>query len=579
MNRIEFFCLALLTLMSVSACVETPESGSINEITFLASDNPAIEVLKNGDVTVTFSEKGGIVMVPFTVSKSWSAETPSGSSWLSISPQGGEAGSVQLKVEARMNTVEVPRDASVMLRCGALRKSIHISQDACPPPSLDVSCRALTFENPAGKQSFTITSNTEWSVSSSETWCKVTPASGLGDDSVTVEVSVNTEKMDRSAVVTVQASQGITKTVEVVQKGLPKLEVFPACLSVFGDGGLKAISISSNTAWTAVSDQAWCTVSPEEGSGDADLKVRVSGNPDIGPRSATITITSVDKDLSQTISINQAGNEDASFNWDRTFYHRSLILKFTATWCGYCPMMDHSLDAAKEKYPDRFVSVNIHGNGSVLEFSQHHPLSDLFTVLGYPSSYMDFRREIANYPTVHYCSLTDEFLKEQKDHYPVVTATALESSVSGDRLDVNVTLFIKEKGDYKITVFLTESGIVEFQADHTDGDWNDYRHDDVVRMSLTDVLGDQFSVSSAHTRLSRSYSVSIPSGYDKDKLKLLVYVQRAFGSLPRLQDGSFGDFYVDNCVYAEVGRHLPPALVNEADGENENVIDGKPVNW
>ena len=192
---------------------------------------------------------------------------------------------------------------------------------------------------------------------------------------------------------------------------------------------------------------------------------------------------------------------------------------------------------------------------------------------------MDFRRKIGNYSADYYCYLVNNYLEEQAGNYPVVTTTALESSVSGDRLDVFITLFGKRKGECKLAVYLTESGIVNFQSDHTDGDRNDYTHDDVVRMSLTDVLGDEVVIPSDNSCLNLSYSVSVPSGYDKSKLKLLVYVLRPYGSQSRLQDGAYGDYYVDNCVYAEVGRSVPPALVSNAGGENENVTDGKPVNW
>ena len=160
-----------------------------------------------------------------------------------------------------------------------------------------------------------------------------------------------------------------------------------------------------------------------------------------------------------------------------------------------------------------------------------------------------------------------------------MTTAALKSTLTGNKLDVDVTLFFKQADKYKVTVYVTESGIIQYQADHTDGDRSDYRHDDVVRLSLTDVLGDDISVSSPHTRLKRSYSVTIPSGYRKDQLKILVFVQRAFGSQERLQSGDYGEYYVDNCIYGKVGATLAPAIVSGNGADNEDVTNGKPVNW
>jgi thiol-disulfide isomerase/thioredoxin len=447
------------------------------------------------------------------------------------------------------------------------------------PDIFELSPTEVTVDGDGGEITVDVTASTGYRITSMPDW--ITELT-VGEDthSHRFKVAANESWQSRSGIIVFSNQKAVNRTVTVRQDGMnAKLVVSPAELSVGGAGGTRSVDVTSNVGWIAVSDRNWCTLAPEEGVGDRTLRIEVSENPDLTPRSATINISATDGTLSRTVLVNQAGNEAISFDWDREFYHRSLILEFSATWCGYCSTMDHSLAATHEKYPDRFVSVNLQGNGSNLEFDEHGPLSALFDVTGYPSSYMDFRRKIGNYEADYYSSLFNRYLEEQEENYPAVTTVALESSLSGSNLDVDVTLYVKEAGDYKVAVYLTESGIVGFQADHTDGDRYDYQHNDVVRLSLTDVLGDAISVTSANTRLKRSYSVSIPSGYDRNRLKLLVYVQRAYGSKPRMQDGSFGDYYVDNSVYAEVGRSVPPAVVAGSGGGNEDVTDGKPVNW
>jgi thiol-disulfide isomerase/thioredoxin len=354
-------------------------------------------------------------------------------------------------------------------------------------------------------------------------------------------------------------------------------EITPSEITMGSEGGEFSVDVTTNIGYKITSTPAWIT-ELTDGEDTRTHRFRVAPNESDESRSGVIVFCN-DREVCVPVTVKQGGNDTQAFDWNRQFYHRSLILEFSATWCGYCSITDHSLSATHEKYPDRFVSVNVQGNGSNLEFSEHGPLSDLFDVSGYPSSYMDFRRKIGNYEADYYSNLFNRYLEEQEENYPAVTTAALNSSLSGSNLNVDVTLFVKEEGDYKVAVYLTESGIVGYQADHTDGDRYDYRHDDVVRLSLTDVLGDAFSVTAANTRLKRSYSVAIPSGYDRNQLKLLVYIQRAYGSKPRLQDGSFGDYYVDNCLYAEVGRSVPPAVVAGSGGGNEDVSDGKPVNW
>ena len=837
MNRFHTICLSsLLVLATLPSCTPTTESGVAYDISFLTPDDPAVTLEGSGNARVSFTEKGGTVTVPFSISTDWNAELKS-ASWCTVTPSSGKAGTVQMQVQAGQNKAESPREATITIRCGALLKDIHVSQEAAKPPYVELSAPDLTFDCHAGSQSFTVSSNATWTVNASADWCKVSPLSGDGDGTVTVEVPDFNESGTRSATVTVRTPQGLaktvgvrqvgldvfelspseisigyeggdvtvnvtasigykitsmsewiteltagtetrshrfrveanpekksrsgvivfcndkevcipvtvdqegkktsltlsessltfeseggertlaltanaawsvtspdawckvsptrgegdatltvqvpafeektfrkttltftaeelTRTVEVIQKGVdvfeispseiqvgedggdfqitvistlgyalttipswvrqtsssgdlltfhadanggtaartgaivftndkktnisatvrqdgmtPKLEVSQAEVAFDGDGGEKTVSVFSNLGWTAASDQPWCTVSPKSGTGDKGIQIQTSANTVATPRTATVTVATTEGGLSRTIQVSQSGDEALTFDWTKEFYHRSLILRFTATWCGYCPIMAHSLEVAHEKLPDRFVSVNVHGNGSALMFSDYSALDARFGVTGYPSSYMDYRREIGNYNSDYYHTVVERYLKEQETRYPAATAAALKSSLSGDKLDVDVTLFFKQADDYKVTVYVTESGIIAYQADHTDGDRTDYRHDDVVRLSLTDVLGDDISVSSPHTRLKRSYSVTIPSGYRKDQLKILVFVQRAFGSQERMQSGDYGDYYVDNCIYGKVGVTLAPAIVTRSGAGNENVTEGKPVNW
>ena len=530
-------------------------------------------------------------------------------------------------------------------------------------PSLSLSASSMTFDNEGGEQTLNLTSNTTWAVSSSESWCQVSPAKGERDASLTIRVSAFSEKTVRTATLTFTA-EDLTKTVEVLQKGVdvfevtpaeinigeeggdfrltvvsslkyslttiptwvrqssaegdvfsfhadannstsnrsgvltftnekktnlsitvkqdgmtPKLEVSRSELFFDGDGGSETASVSSNVGWTATSDQPWCTVSPASGTGNKELQVNVAANTAATSRTAVVTVSTTEGGLTRSFTVTQSGDEALTFDWSKEFYHRSLVFRFTATWCGYCPMMAASLKQAHEMYPDRFVSVNIHGNSSELIFSEYAALDERFGVTGYPSSYMDYRQKIANYDAEYYCYLLERYLQEQERQYPAVSTAALKSSLSGNKLDVDVSLFIKEADKYKVTVYLTESGIIKSQADHVEGNHRNYIHDDVVRMTLTNVLGDDFTVSSANTRLKRSYSVTIPSGYQKDKLKILVFVQRAFGSQQRIQADDYGDYYVDNCIYGDVGKSLPPAIKTEKGSGNEHVTNGKPVNW
>jgi uncharacterized protein (TIGR02145 family) len=87
----------------------------------------------------------------------------------------------------------------------------------------------------------------------------------------------------------------------------PSLEVSPATVSVAREAGTHAVAVASNVAWTAAvsADAAWCTVSPEAGSGDGTVTVTVAANPSAAPRAATLAITAGGTPA-KTVTITQA---------------------------------------------------------------------------------------------------------------------------------------------------------------------------------------------------------------------------------------------------------------------------------
>ena len=144
---------------------------------------------------------------------------------------------------------------------------------------------------PTGSTAFTVTSNTSWNASSNQTWCTVNP-SGTGNGTITATYSLNTSVTPRVATITVTASGAPTSTVTVTQLGAtPTLSVTPGNQSVpYTPSGTAAFAVTSNTTWTVVSDQTWCTVTPS-GTGNGTITASYAENTTIVARTANITTT------------------------------------------------------------------------------------------------------------------------------------------------------------------------------------------------------------------------------------------------------------------------------------------------
>ena len=86
-------------------------------------------------------------------------------------------------------------------------------------PELVVSKEEVAFSKENGTIILSITSNMQWKAISSESWCTLSPASGVaGTRQVDISVTENTLSMSREAVITI-TSGSVSKTVKVLQTG------------------------------------------------------------------------------------------------------------------------------------------------------------------------------------------------------------------------------------------------------------------------------------------------------------------------------------------------------------------------
>jgi hypothetical protein len=145
-----------------------------------------------------------------------------------------------------------------------------------------------------------------------------------------------------------------------------------------------------------------------------------------------------------------------------------------------------------------------------------------------------------------------------------------------------VGVYLKKAGDYKITVLLLEDDIINPQSDNVDGYNAQYVHDCVARVAMTDVLGDTFGSASDFSVQRFNYAATIPNGYDVNNMRVMVYIQRAYGSYPIKQNGSFGNYFIDNCATVDLGNSLKLALEGGSSGggggssgdDNEGITPG-----
>lgn len=533
--------LAAMMLL-VSSCFIQPD------ITFDGGFTPEL----------SFSQGSGAQSFAFHATDDWTAE--SSQSWCKVSPASGIAGDFRLNVQADANDTPDDRSASVTLRCGEVIKTVAVHQSQ--KNVIAVSVQEVEVPETGGEFSVKVSCNVPISVNADASWILQSGTKALGTKEFLFTAQANEGEDDRTCLITFSSEDAsLSASVKVSQKAPAVFELSPSEVSLDYPGGTFTVTVRSSLSYSVASTPAWIK---EVSSKAVSTKVHTfeaEANAAQEERSGVIVYCNA-SGVCVPVNVKQAAApapQPSGVDWNKAFVHKSLIMRFTATWCGYCPMMAETVALALQRRPGRYETVNLHGGGSDLEFASISPLMNAYSISGYPTSVVDGRRSVANYNPSYGVTLVEQDQDETEANYPVSSAIGAQSAWKGSDLSVDVDIYCKEADSYKVTVLLLEDGIVGYQADYVNGDHEDFRHDNIARIALTDVMGEAFSTVEPNTAKQLSYKVNVPSHYVKANLRVLVYVQREFGSQKKLSDYRRNNFYVDNAASFKAGEEHKPA--------------------
>jgi endoglucanase len=177
-------------------------------------------------------------------------------------------------------------------------------EEMTPQPELVLSTEELTVGKDGETVSFYVKSNTDWTLSSSQAWCTVSPVSGEAGTTKIDAVIVNNETTSpRTALITINAGS-LSKQVSITQSESFLLELGQTEYTVGTGGEQLEIEVESSEAYAVDISADWITL--VEGNETGNPKFNVSVHPGLIDRSATITFSL--QDLTRTVTITQAGN-------------------------------------------------------------------------------------------------------------------------------------------------------------------------------------------------------------------------------------------------------------------------------
>ncbi len=222
-----------------------------------------------------------------------------------------------------------------------------------------------------------------------------------------------------------------------------------------------------------------------------------------------------------------------------------LIEDLTGVECPNCPKGTEALEDIANKCSKSVIAVvGIHGNfltkpinknGIVSKYDFRSPKSIeleeyLKPYLGKPSVQINRRHfEGEDYTAVDFIEQWASYI-DQELSKPVEVEIKVSKSYNANNrkldLDFTGTSLITEQGNFKITVYLTESNIIDPQINSTEI-IEEYEHKHVLRDMMTKATGDDFASNIVKgNNYNKQYSYTIPSEFIAENMEVVVMVSR-----------------------------------------------------
>ena len=433
-------------------------------------------------------------------------------------------------------------------------------------PDVDFVGSSIKVPNEVGTYSVQMEFDHNWEVSNKTTWFSITPLSGTpGTATISVTVvDTNPDLIERVASFIIKNTDAGTNTqYYVIQDATLGFNLAGKIVSISAEAQSYVLSLQGNTDFEAtVADGAdWITVDSVTETDSTllnddttysayrtyNINMQVDAN-DGEVRSTEVYLSSIDGAVKDTIEVSQFG-EISDAEWNREFYKRSYLAKFSATWCGPCYTASNYIHQAMEQIPDRIELgqyMSSSQGGGISEWSGGNSYYSYYISKGYFEGYIpafDWNHYLA-FESAQGASTWVQ-LSNEAVAIPAQTAIAGMASIVNGNVEVNLSIASKVAADYNVSVFLLEDSLYTNCAGGSD-----YPNNDIIRAEFTDTFGSVVTIAEK-TVEDLNYSIAVPDYVvDQNNLHVLcvVYKEGSYSSsvLPSYEC-DFGTI-VDNAV-------------------------------
>ena len=328
---------SLLVLGGLAACQQfkidtqvTPEQAAGN-IRLVCDALPTYSVPAANPGNVSFN---------ITANTPWTVTRSSGADWCEVSPASSSESALisDVTVSFEPNTGEDDRSVTLTVRGENLNKTVLITITQDRHGKLFVTPVAQDFAATGGPLNFSINTNKEWQIVSSEGWLSFNRDSGQPDPEgrtiTIVAIAEQSSVLERTATVTVMAGDD-EESFEVTQKA--KFELAELTQTFPGAGGSQQFRLRTDLPWEVNSDKAWLSFDKEDGVGDGhSVTITATAQPNDGiSRKAIVSVVAGGSTKSFEV-LQQGANfqmvAPASTTLDRKGAELTIEVKASMAW-------------------------------------------------------------------------------------------------------------------------------------------------------------------------------------------------------------------------------------------------------
>jgi hypothetical protein len=248
------------------------------------------------------------------------------------------------------------------------------------------------------------------------------------------------------------------------------------------------------------------------------------------------------------------------------FTQKVLIEEFTGEWCGYCPDGALLLESAQDAHPTTVYGASVH-EGDPYQTASTGTFTSTFGIGSYPSGMVN-RVAQGGSPALdrNYWSGAAASQLGQT----AVCGLAMQSYYAGTDslyIEVHCGFLSPLSGDYRVTIYLIENGIVsngqqnyyntpgsvtpDNPALNNIGDpIQNWTHNDVLRKVVTADMGDVIPASALITggEYVKKYGTTV-TGFNKSNIRILAFINfvgsdAATHQILNVQQASVGEIKV-----------------------------------